>query len=207
MSLCHIKNRRRNVVKRAFTFVELLMVLSISILVFGIIYNFYYNVTKGATVTAEEAELVREGRTFIERCIRDLSCAVSIEKLSPRKIVFKKYRKQFNLNSINEFIKVSYVLSDNNRIFVRSEGGQNETVLKGFKIDPKVFSGYVENAKTEKFKSYDYESSSSVDRSLISFIRIKLSMKKRAIKTTLMTGVCLRPIHLKNLERGWNILH
>lgn len=205
MPIFNFKNRRRNVA-HAFTFVELLMVLSVSILVFGIIYHFYYNVTKGATVTAEEAEIIRDGRTFIEYCVRDFSCAVSIESITPKKIVFLKYQKQFNLNEINEFVKVSYVLSDNGTIFVRYEGGKNEAVLKGVNIDPKVFTGYVENPQTEKFRTYNFESGSSAERERISYIRIRLSMQKRGVRTTLITGVCLRPIHLKNLESGWNIL-
>ena len=192
--------------KRAFTYVELMIVMSVSVLVFGIIYNFYYHITHESQDTVEEIELSRTARLFLDRCVNDLLKAVEIEKLTPTKIVFKKFKRDFSLNELNEYDRVSYVLGGKNKVLVRIVNGKSETLIKNIKVIPKIFQGFIEDISTEKFYPYDYKSNSQIELKKVSFIRIRISLSKRKYKFTLRTAVCCRRIHFHNLEEGVKIL-
>ncbi len=84
--------------KKAFTLVELMIVSTIMIMVGGIIYTFYMNVTRiyhrGSTALLQ----VQDSQTVLEMMSRELRSASELIKFGPRAIVFQKFYDEVDPN-------------------------------------------------------------------------------------------------------------
>ncbi|MBT3786304.1 hypothetical protein HOF92_15120 [bacterium] len=76
---------------RAFTLVELMIVATIMIMVGGIVYTFYLNVSRIYHRGSKTLLAIQDSQTILELISREIRSAAEIVELKPKSLVFQKY--------------------------------------------------------------------------------------------------------------------
>jgi competence protein ComGC len=84
--------------KKAFTLVELMIVSTIMIIVGGIIYTFYMNLTRVYHRGSKALLQVQDSQIILELLSRELRSASELIKFSPQTIVFQKFYDEVDPN-------------------------------------------------------------------------------------------------------------
>lgn len=200
---------------QAFTLVELLMGMSLTILVGGILYLMQSTgvstVNKGAT----QLLLTSEVRNKMEHIITDLRNAKEVLDIKPDYIKLRTYKYSINKPEPGEdaLVTVEYEVERNPRrnILWRSENRENPTKLLTLeKIGDEIFQAYYEANEEEsptgwKYFLFDMISNDSWQRSRITFVKVLLNFKQGKEEATLVTSATLRPASMRIRQPFWKL--
>ncbi len=201
--------------KLAFTLVELLMGMSLTILVGGILYLMQSTgvstVNKGAT----QLLLTSEVRNKMEHIITDLRNAKEVLDIKPDYIKLRTYKYSINKPEPGEdaLVTVEYEVERNPRrnILWRSENRENPTKLLTLeKIGDEIFQAYYEANEEEsptgwKYFLFDMISNDSWQRSRITFVKVLLNFKQGKEEATLVTSATLGPASMRIRQPFWKL--
>ncbi len=200
---------------KAFTLVELLMGMSLTILVGGILYLMQSTgvstVNKGAT----QLLLTSEVRNKMEHIVRDLRNAKEVLDIKPDYIKLRTYKYSIDKPEPGEdaLVTVEYEVERNPRrnILWRSENRENPTKLLTLeKIGEEIFKAYYEaneeNSPTGwQYFPFDMISNDSWQRQRITFIKVLLNFKQGKEEATLVTSATLRPASMRIRQPFWKL--
>lgn len=200
---------------KAFTLVELLMGMSLTILVGGILYLMQSTgvstVNKGAT----QLLLTSEVRNKMEQIVRDLRNAKEVLDIKPDYIKLRTYKYSIDKPEPGEdaLVTVEYEVERNPRrnILWRSENRENPTKLLTLeKIGEEIFKAYYEgneeNSPTGwQYFPFDMISNDSWQRQRITFIKVLLNFKQGKEEATLVTSATLRPASMRIRQPFWKL--
>ena len=201
--------------KQGFTLVELLMGMSLTILIGGILYLLQSTgvstVNKGAT----QLLLTSEVRNKMEHIIRDIRNAKEVLEIKPDYLKLRTYKYSLDNQEPGEdaLVTVEYEVERNEKrhILWRNENRENPTKLLTFeKINGDIFKPYYELNSEESpigwmYYPFDMVSNDSWQRSRISFIRVVLNFSQGKEKATLATSATLRPASSRIRQPFWKL--
>lgn len=201
--------------KQGFTLVELLMGMSLTILIGGILYLLQSTgvstVNKGAT----QLLLTSEVRNKMEHIIRDIRNAKEVLEVKPDYLKLRTYKYSLDNQEPGEdaLVTVEYEVERNEKrhILWRNENRENPTKLLTFeKINSDIFKPYYELNSEESpigwmYYPFDMVSNDSWQRSRISFIRVVLNFSQGKEKATLATSATLRPASSRIRQPFWKL--
>jgi prepilin-type N-terminal cleavage/methylation domain-containing protein len=196
--------------KRAFTLVEILVAMSISVVVITSIYMLFSSSTKTITKTGLQSQMLADTRILIDRMVRELRQAKSIVLITPSKIVFEMYDSEDpGLFGVVGTKRISYVLETDGRDtdrFVRLENNSSEKPLfhEDIRIKPDIFTAYVEEEKG--FKEFRWKENFSEDRKRITLINVDMNItavKDKYITANVNSSVSIRHIHNRMTQPDW----
>ena len=204
-----------NKLKQGFTLVELLMGMSLTILIGGILYLMQSTgvstVNKGAT----QLLLTSEVRNKMEHIIRDIRNAKEVLEVKPDYLKLRTYKYSLDNQEPGEdaLVTVEYEVERNEKrhILWRNENRENPTKLLTFeKINSDIFKPYYELNSEESpigwmYYPFDMVSNDSWQRSRISFIRVVLNFSQGKEKATLATSATLKPASSRIRQPFWKL--
>lgn len=194
----HLKNRTR-----AFTLVELLLAMSLTVLVGGVIYLFQSSglttVKRGMT----QLTLTGELRNKMEQMVSELRCTKEVISISPNSIKIRCYDYSNSHPEPGEssLVTITYEVEKSKNRFVLWKTKNRSTPVKlisAKKMNMDVFHPYFEahdphSPTLWSFYSFDMVSNDSGQRKKISFIKITLSLSDTQDAVSVSTSVKLRP--------------
>ncbi len=206
---------KTNSMKKAFTLVELLMGMSLTILVAGILYLMQSTgvstVNKGAT----QLLLTSEVRNKMEIIIKDLRNAKEILEIKPDYLKLRTYKYTIDKQDPGEdaLVTVEYEVerTPKRNVLWRSENRENPDRLLTFdEINSDIFKPYFElnNEESEtgwRYYPYDMVSNDSWQRTRISFVRVLLKFKQGKEEAALQTSVTLKPAMSRIRQPNWKL--
>ena len=201
--------------KQGFTLVEVLMGMSLTILVGGIIYLMQSSgmstVNKGAT----KLLLTSEVRNKMEHIIQDIRNAKEVLEVKPDYLKIRTYKYSLDKQEPGEdaLVTVEYEVERNEKrhILWRNENRENPIKLLSFeKIDTNIFKPYFELNSEESplgwmYYPFDMVSNDSWQRSRITFIKVLLSFSQGKEKATLETSATLKPALSRLRQPNWKL--
>jgi len=188
---------------KAFTLVELLLAMSLTILVGGILYLMQSTgmstVKKGTT----QLLLTSEIRNNMERMVADIRNSKEVLEVKPDSIKLRvyKYTPEKPEPGEDALVTITYELEKVGRRHVlwRTENRENPLKLMSLEqIDDKIFFPYFESydkasAVGWSYFPFDMISNDSGQRKKISFIQIRLKFIQQSESAELVTSANLRP--------------
>ena len=201
--------------KQGFTLVEVLMGMSLTVLVGGILYLMQSTgistVNKGAT----KLLLTSEVRNKMELIVEDIRNAKEVLEVKPDYLKIRTYKYSIDKQEPGEdaLVTVEYEVERNEKRHTlwRNENRENPKKLLTFeKIDQNIFKPYFE-LKTEESQTgwmyypFDMISNDSWQRSRISFIKVLLSFTQGKEKASLSTSATLKPALSRIRQPNWKL--
>ncbi len=201
--------------RKAFTLVELLMGMALTVLIAGILYLMQSTgvstVNKGTT----QILLTSEVRNKMEIIIRDLRNAKEVLEIKPDYIKLRTYKYTIDIQDPGEdaLVTVEYEVerSPKRNVLWRSENRENPAKLLSFdEIDENIFKPYFELKDEEsvtgwKYYPYDLVSNDTWQRSRITFMRVVLKFKQGKEEAALATSVTLKPAMTRIRQPNWKL--
>lgn len=201
--------------RKAFTLVELLIGMTLTLLVSGVLYLIQSTgvstVNKGAT----KLLLTSEARNKIEHIVRDLKNAKEILEIKPDYLKVRTYKYSIDKPETGEdaLVTVEYEVERNNRrnILWRSENRENPTKLLTFeKIGEEIFRPFYEAEEENspagwQYYPFDMISNDSWQRSRITFVKICINFKQGKEEATLVTSATLKPATTRLRQPNWKL--
>ncbi len=201
--------------KYGFTLVELLMGMTLTILVGGILYLLQSTgastVNKGAT----QLLLSSEVRNKMEQIISDIRNSKEVIEIKPDYLKVLTYKYSLDKQDPGEdaLITVEYEVERNPKrnILWRSENRENPTKLLTFeKIGEDLFKAYYERQEEDSptgwiYYPFDMISNDSWQRSRITYIKVKLSFKQGKEESILETSATLNPAVSRLRQPNWKL--
>ena len=208
---CHL-TKQRNL---GFTLVELLLAMSLTVLVGGVLYVFQSTgiktVSRGTTSIAMQSEIRRK----LELMVRDLRSSTEVLRITPSSIKVLVYPPPSEDESLGtpKLVAISYEFSKSGTRSVlvrRQEGKDPMTIFDADHIEDQVFYPFYEeelpvDAKRPNFAVFDMHSNDSGQRKRISFIRIRMQVRRKREFVNVVTSVSLRGAHSRLLQPLWNL--
>lgn len=200
---------------RGFTLVELLLAMSLTILVGGVMYLLQTEglstVAKGTARIALQSEMRRK----MERLVTDLRGALEILEVRPDYLKISRFpdRIQEEEGEIPIPMVVSYEVIRNSKtvVLLRTERGEPPVeILSADHIGENIFCPfYVENVNDlpregPHFVPFDMHINDSDQRRRIAFMRIQLQLRLGRENFTLTTAVTMRPALSRLLQPAWH---
>jgi prepilin-type N-terminal cleavage/methylation domain-containing protein len=199
--------------QRAFTLVELLVAMALSILVGGILYLLQSTglsqVTKGTIQLTMQSEVRRK----VERMVSDLRCANEVLEISPDSIKISQLKNTSDGDDPGTIVHytVTYSLEriGNRSHFFRKQDNEDPVDLFTVDhIDSEVFFPYYQVRPAPKedlpfFHLFDMRENDSGKRRNICFIRIRLKTRQNKEYMVLATAATLRPAQHRLLQPAW----
>jgi prepilin-type N-terminal cleavage/methylation domain-containing protein len=194
----------------AFTLVEILVAMSISLIVLSSIYLLFSSSTRTYNKTNLHSEILADTRICMDRMVRELRQAKSIVIINPSKLIFEMYDSDDpGLFGVVGTKRVTYQLQTKDSgpdIFVRQEHGVEDKILyeDKVKIESNIFKAYVEDNKT--FREFRWQENFSEDRKKITLINIRLNVKAFAdenVRANVRTDAAIRHIHNRLSQPYW----
>jgi len=197
-----------------FTLVELLIGMTLTVLLGGVMYVFQSQgisaVNKGTTRLTLQSEVRRK----LERLINDLRTAEEILDIDPNAIRFSRYIPGPEEASMGEdavqIVKYSLERKGGKSVIFREEGNNPpEELLTADKIEDEMFFPYFEEEDTESetpgvlYKSFDMNANDSGERKRISFLRIRIKVRQNKEFVTVRTSLGLRVVHQRLAQPAW----
>lgn len=199
--------------RKAFTLVELLMGMSLTVLVGGVLYLMQSTGVKTVNKGATQLLLTSEVRRKMEHLVRDLRNAKEILEIKPDYLKVRTYKYSIDKPEPGEdaLVTVEYEVERNQRknVLWRSENRENPTKLLTFeKIGEELFQAYFEayDEQSETGWSYylfDTSANDSWQRSRITYVKINLNFTQAKETANLVTGVTLRPAASRLRQPNW----
>ena len=200
---------------KGFTLVELLMGMSLTILVAGILYLMQSTgvstVNKGAT----QLMLTSEVRNKMELIVRDIRNAKEILDVKPDYLKLRTYKYSVDTQDPGEYalVTVEYEVERNPKrnTLWRSENRENPSKLLTFeKIGENIFKPYYELMEETspvgwKYYPFDMVSNDSWQRSRITFVKVLLSFKQGKEEASLATSATLKPAMTRVRQPNWKL--
>lgn len=201
--------------KNGFTLVEVLMGMSLTILVGGILYLMQSTgvstVNKGAT----QLLMTSEVRNKMEQIVRDLRNAKEILDLKPDYIKLRTYKYSLDKPEPGEdaLVTIEYEVerTPQRHTLWRSENRENPTKLLTFEsIGTDIFKAYYEIYEEEsplgwQYYPFDSNTNDSWQRSRITFVRILLNFKQGKEEAVLATSATLGPATSRVRQPNWKL--
>lgn len=199
---------------QGFTLVELLLAMSLTILMGGVIYLLQSSGLRTVTKGTAKLTLHSDVRRKMEVLLQDLRCTNEVLEVSPDTLKLRVFQATEEEDVIGDAALVTIVYGIERdtrrcRIF-RTEGNLSPILLIELdSLEEPLFIPLYEtydanSADGSQFEFFDMRESDSGKRERISFMRIRFVGKRGAETTTIMTGVLLRPAHSRLLQPHWN---
>ncbi len=206
---------KKTYLKNGFTLVELLMGMSLTLLISGIIYLMQSTGTSTVNKGATKLLLTSEVRNKMEYIVADLRNAKQILEIQPDYLKVQTYKYSIDKQEPGEdaLVVVEYEVerAENRHILWRSENRENPSKLLTFeKIGEEIFKPYYEQFDENSpagwvYLPYDMVSNDSGQRTRISFIKILLSFKQGKEQANLATSVTLKPAQSRIRQPNWKL--
>ncbi|NCB37759.1 MAG: hypothetical protein EOM80_03230 [Erysipelotrichia bacterium] len=198
---------------RGFTLVELLLGMSLTILVGGILY--LMQTTGMSTVKKGTSQLLltSEIRNKMERMVSDLRNAKEILEIQPDSIKMRCYKYSLEKPEPGEdaLVTVSYEVERGARrqILWRSENRENPVKMLSLeKIGEQLFQPFYaahdpHSPTGWSYYPFDMVSNDSGNRNKICTIKIQLEFKQQNESSVLVTSVNMRPASTRIRQPNW----
>ncbi len=199
--------------KQGFTLVELLLGMSLTVLVGGVLY--LMQSTGMSTVRKGTSQLIltSEVRNKMERMVADLRNAKEILEIKPDMIKMRCYKYSLDKPDPGEdaLITVTWEVERGGRqqVLWRTENRDNPVKMLSLdKIGERLFQPFFENYDQVSpvgwsYYPFDMISNDSGQRQRISMIRITLEFKQQGESANLVTTVSLRPAASRIRQPYW----
>lgn len=198
---------------KGFTLVELLLGMSLTILVGGVLYLMQSTgmstVKKGTT----QLLLTSEVRNNMERMVADIRNSKEVLDIKPGMIKLRVYKFYPDKPEYGEdaLVTVSYELEKSGRqaVIWRIENRENPVKLISVQeIDEKIFTPFFEapdktSAVGWSYYQFDMVANDSGQRKNISHIQIRLSFRQNTESAELVTSANLRPATTRIRQANW----
>ena len=200
--------------KKGFTLVELLISMSLTVLVGGVLYLLQSSgmstVRKGAT----QLTLTSLVRNKVEQLASELRCTKEIINISKSSIKFRcyKYSADHQEPGDGALVTITYEVAKSGKRYVlwkTVNRGNPIKLLSAHEINTDVFYPYFRGRDQHKytpgwsFIPFDMVSNDSGQRKRISFIRLKLSLSEAKDSVSLTTSINLRPAESIVEQPNW----
>lgn len=189
--------------KYAFTLVELLIAMSLTVLVGGVLYLLQSSGLSTVRRGTTQLTLTSLIRNKLEKMTSELRCAKEIIAISPSSIKFRcyHYSQEHQEPGDTSLETITYEVTENGKreVLWKTVNRGNPTKLISVKsINKDIFYPYFRGRDRSSkvgwsFIPFDMVSNDSGQRKRIVFIRIKLSLSERRDSVTLTTAVALQP--------------
>ncbi|RCK81714.1 MAG: hypothetical protein OZSIB_0848 [Candidatus Ozemobacter sibiricus] len=197
--------------RRAFTLVELLLAMSLTILVGGVMYLLQTQglstVAKGTTRLTLQSELRRK----MERLVTDLRAAKEILEIRPDYLKISRFPdRTLDDEEIPTPVVVTYQVerSEKRAVLIRTERGEPPVeILSADHIGEEIFRPFFMDQTPDggpQFTPFDMHVNDSGQRRRITFLRIQLRLRQGRESITLTTAVTLRTAHSRLLQPAWH---
>lgn len=199
--------------KKGFTLVEVLLAMSLTVLVGGILY--LMQSTGMSTVQKGTSQLIltSEIRNKLERITGDLRNSKEILAIKPDLVKMRCYKYSAEKPDPGEdaLVTVSYEVErgEKQHILWRTENRENPIKMLALdKINEDIFQPFYENYDPVSpvgwsFYPFDMISNDSGQRQRISLIRIKLDFSHQRESAAVVTSVSLRPASSRIRQPNW----
>ena len=200
-----------------FTLVELLLGMSLTILVGGVLYLMQSTglqaVSKGTTRLTMHSEIRRK----LERMVADLRSAQEILEITEDSIRISKFAVTDDEGEVGDaaLIPVTYLVQKVKNAdrwqLIRTENREPPMeILDGSSIEIPMFSAYyLEEASQENpeplFQEFDIQENASDQRKRICFIRINLKLRQGKEFVNINTAVTMRGAYQRLLQPSWKL--
>jgi hypothetical protein len=199
--------------KPGFTLVELLLGMSLTILVGGILYLMQSTGMSTVRKGTSQLLLTSEIRNKMERMVADLRNAKEILEIKPDSIKMRCYKYSAEKPDPGEdaLVTVTYEVERGGRQHVmwRTENRENPVKMLGVeKIGDRLFQPYYEGHDPASptgwsYYPFDMVSNDSGQRARISMIRVNLDFRQQGESASLVTSVSLRPAATRIRQPNW----
>jgi len=199
--------------RQGFTLVELLMGMSLTLLVGGVLYLMQSTGMSTVRKGTSQLLLTSEIRNKMERMVADLRNAKEILEVKPDSIKMRcyKYSPEKPEPGEDALITVSYEIEREGRqqVMWRIENRDNPVKMLSLdRIGEKLFQPFFEahdqaSPTGWSFYPFDMVSNDSGQRARISLIRITLDFKQQGESASLVTSVALRPAATRIRQPNW----
>ncbi len=199
--------------RHGFTLVELLMGMSLTLLVGGVLYLMQSTGMSTVRKGTSQLLLTSEIRNKMERMVADLRNAKEILEIKPDAIKMRcyKYSPEKPEPGEDALVTVSYEIEREGRqqVMWRIENRDNPVKMLSLdRIGEKLFQPFFEahdqaSPTGWSFYPFDMVSNDSGQRSRISLIRITLDFKQQGESASLVTSVALRPAATRIRQPNW----
>ncbi|PKK91758.1 MAG: hypothetical protein CVV64_03590 [Candidatus Wallbacteria bacterium HGW-Wallbacteria-1] len=196
----------------AFTLVEILISMTISVMVLSTIYLLFFSSTRTLDTTGKQSDLMNDVRLLVDRISRELRQAKRVVMVSPGKITFEMFDPEdLGLFGVVGTTRVSYAIipsDEKGDQIQREEQGQEVRNLfrNKVRISEEIFQPFVEDRESFLFRPFDWKANFNEDRERISYIRFKFTVsdfRDPKISIDVISGVCLRHIHDLQIQPYW----
>ena len=201
--------------KRGFTLVELLMGMSLTLLISGIIYLMQSTGTSTVNKGTTKLLLTSEVRNKMEYIVADLRNAKQVLEIQPDYLKVQTYKYSIDKQDPGEdaLVVVEYEIerAEKRHILWRSENRENPVKLLTFeKIGEDIFKPYFEQVDENSptgwtYYPFDMVSNDSVQRNNITFVKILLSFTQGKEEANLATSVTLKPAQSRIRQPHWKL--
>ncbi|MDD3145896.1 MAG: prepilin-type N-terminal cleavage/methylation domain-containing protein [Candidatus Riflebacteria bacterium] len=199
--------------KRGFTLVELLLGMSLTLLVGGVLYLMQSTGMSTVRKGTSQLLLTSEIRNKMERMVADLRNAKEILEIQPDAIKMRCYKYSAEKPDPGEdaLVTVSYEVQRGGRqqVLWRTENRENPVKMLSLdKIGERIFQPFFEapdqlSPAGWSYYPFDMVSNDSGQRQRISMLRITLDFKQQGESAALVTSVSLRPAATRIRQPNW----
>lgn len=201
--------------KNGFTLVELLLGMSLTVLVGGVLYLLQSTGMSTVKKGTSQLMLTSEIRNKMERMVADIRNAKEVLDIKSDSIKLRTYKYSPEKPEPGEdaLVTVTYEVERNEQrhILWRIENRENPVKMLALdNIGEKLFFPFFE-AKDEaspagwSYYPFDMISNDSGQRQRISFIKIHLSFRQLSESAELVTSATLRPASSRLKQTHWKI--
>lgn len=199
--------------QKGFTLVELLLGMSLTVLVGGVLYLLQSTGMSTVKKGTSQLMLTSEIRNKMERMVADLRNAKEILDIKPDSIKIRTYKFSQEKPEPGEdaLVTISYEIerTDRQHILWRIENRENPVRMMALDfISDKLFIPYFEGRDNDSpsgwsYFPFDMVSNDSGQRQKISFIRIHLSFRHLSESAELITSATMRPASSRLRQSNW----
>jgi type II secretory pathway component PulJ len=210
--MIHSGRSRRH--QPGFTLVELLIGMSLTILVGGVLYLLQSTGLSSVAKGTARLSLHSEIRRAMELVSSDLRCAAEILEINPDAMRIRRYRETEEEGVFGDaaLVTVVYSLEKTGRTWnlFRQEGGnQAIKILSADHIDEDLFQPYFQTLVGDSglgpaYERFDCHTNDSDQRQRITFVRVKMHLRQNREFATVVTSVALRAAQARLAQPNWN---
>lgn len=199
--------------KTGFTLVELLLGMSLTILVGGVLYLMQSTGMSTVKKGTSQLMMTSEIRNKMERIVADIRNSKEILEIKPDSIKLRSYKYSEEKPEPGEdaLVTIQYEVerSDKRHILWRTENRENPIKMLSLEnIGNQIFQPYYEaydqaSPTGWSYYPFDMVSNDSGQRAKISLIKIQLTFRQQNESSVLVTSVNLRPASSRIRQTNW----
>ncbi len=193
---------------RAFTLVELLIAMSLSVLIGGVLYLLQSTGLQTVNTGATRITLQSEARRNLEQLAQDLRCARDIIQVTSKSLRVLRWVPsddgEINSNAAMQTVEYRLEKSNTNEsIFVRQvEREEAKTMIRVNNIEPEIFFPYYEDPD-RFFRPFNMKENDSGQRKRITFMVVQLRLRQGKELFAIRTAVSMRAPHERIQQPNW----